>query len=226
MEHQARGPAWAWRRHARVVTAIPRLRLAVLIVSIAITAISTIGGYAYDRSLPEADARLTALTTQTLGLDDRLAVGFHDVARLRRQAVRLVSLAVDQVDATRDLEHRFLGQLIVDDGMRAATERLQRSAASFVISDGNELELGVAELRADLREAQVAAERASAALRRLSDAVGLLMMAVPVALVTLAGTVVMLLFRTGRRVGEAQQAIVGLKGALEDLQRSEERFRS
>src|SRR3954469_26036054 len=135
MELQARGPAPAWRDRARVVTANPRLRLAVLIVLISITALSTIGGYGHDRSLREADARLTALTTQTLGLDDRLAIGFHDVARLRRQDVRLVSLAVDQVDATRDLEHRFLGQLIVDDGMRAATERLRRSAASFVISD-------------------------------------------------------------------------------------------
>src|SRR3954451_15926754 len=124
MELQARGPSRAWRDHARVVTTIPRLRLAVLLVSIAITTISTIGGYAYDRSLREADARLTALTTQTLGVDDRLAGRFHDVARLRRQAVRLLSLAVDQVDATRDLPHRFLGQLMVDDGMRAATERL------------------------------------------------------------------------------------------------------
>jgi diguanylate cyclase (GGDEF)-like protein/PAS domain S-box-containing protein len=202
------------------------VRLAALICAIVLTAISTIGGYAYDRSLRDADARLVMLVSQTLALDDRLAAAVHDIARLRRQAGRLVQLSVEQAEVMRALDRGFLGSWIVDDATRTATERLRKSAASFVISDADGLELTMAELRADLREAQVASERSSAVLHRLSDAVGLLMMLLPAVLVALAGTVVLLLLRTGRRVGEAQQAIAGLQGALEHLQRSEERFRS
>jgi diguanylate cyclase (GGDEF)-like protein/PAS domain S-box-containing protein len=226
MEHRDRGRDRVWWRHVQVVRSVSRPWLAGLIIAIGVTAGLSLGGYLYDRSLHAAESQLTALASRTLDLDDRLGAGLDDVNRLRRLARRLVFLAVDQVRTVQELDRRPLGSWIVDEEARVATHQLQHSVAGFVASDADELQSNVAELRADLREVQVAAERSALVLRRQSDLVGLLMVVLPVVLVTLAGAVVMMLLRTTQRIGEAQEAIFGLKGALEALQRSEERFRS
>jgi diguanylate cyclase (GGDEF)-like protein len=226
MEQRDRGRDRAWWNHVQVVKSISRPWLVGLVVAIGMTAGLSLGGFLYQRSLRQAEGQLTALASRTLSLDDRLGSSLDDIVGLRRLARRLVYLSVDQVRTMQELDQRYFGSWVIDEQARVATRQLQHSVASFVVSDADDLRSSVAELRADLREVQVAAERSAAMLRHLIDLVGMVMVALPVLLITLAASVVLMLLHAMERMTEAQAAIYGLRGALEHLQRSEERFRS